>query len=194
MASRPPATSTSIALSLGDRHRQESISQLDRRRARLRAVRLAGGSPGQQPSVLDRAHARRGGRDPTGARDRRAAGRHQLGEDRWVSRSGMTTPSERTRPQRPARCQNSMCRRMSTRAWWTIAMLTASWRVRRTERANRRPARCGKCRQLTREALVEHRQPGALEDQPVVRQRQRRVGGSPRSERSTSPSPSSSAL
>ena len=61
----------------------------------------------------------------------------------WVRRSGRMTPSARTRPHRPAKCQNSMCRRSSTRAWWMIAMLTTRRRERRTARSNRRPASSG---------------------------------------------------
>ena len=53
---------------------------------------------------------------------------------RWVSASGMTTPSPPTRPQRSARCQNSAFRRRSTRVSCEIACVVAS----RSERSDRR--------------------------------------------------------
>ena len=52
----------------------------------------------------------------------------------WVSRSGSSTPSGVTRPQRSARCQKSRRRRSSARLAWMIASWDASqrerWRVR----------------------------------------------------------------
>ena len=107
------------------------------------ARRSDGASPGNthvSPSVRTRPR-RAELRQRAG--DGRAARGDQVGEHGVGQPQPARSRRPRTRPQRRARCQSSMCSRTSTRAWWTIAMLTASWRERWTARANRRPASCG---------------------------------------------------
>jgi len=54
-----------------------------------------------------------------------AAGADDLAEVRWLSWRSITTPSARTRPQRSAKCQRIISRRVSTCLVWQ----TASWRL-----------------------------------------------------------------
>ncbi len=64
---------------------------------------------------------------------------------RWVSASGITTPSPPTRPQRSARCQNSAFRRRSTRVSCEIACVVASRSERSQSRSNSAAVTSGYC-------------------------------------------------
>ena len=67
-----------------------------------------------------------------------------------------------------------MCRRTSTLAWCTIAMLTAMLRDLATARPTRRPPSCRVVGEMRHEPLVQDGEPRALEHTPGGRHRQRR--------------------
>ena len=74
--------------------------------------------------------------------------------------------SPRTRPQRPARCHNSIWSRTSTRAWWTMAMFTASY-ARAGSLARQAGREFGVRREVLDESLVEDRQPASAGSPPI---------------------------
>ena len=60
-----------------------------------------------------------------------------------------------------------MWRRVSTFGWWTIAMITAKWRERRSAQGDELPGDVGIASDTARELEVEDRDPGASEHVPT---------------------------